>query len=174
MDHSNAFFIVAGDFNQASLESVLPKFSGYRELPQHCKTVLKPHSETFSETATYASITDLQKYTESITGYIIKCIDDATVVKTINGQANQKPWLTREVFSLLRACNAAFKSGDTAHYSLARKNLTWGIIEVKRLYAQKLNSHFTNNKHSHQLWQRFQTIIYYNPHVINMMDYYWN
>lgn len=51
----------------------------------------------FKQAATYNNTTDLQEYTETVTAYITKCIDDVTVTKTIKVRANQKPWLTEEV-----------------------------------------------------------------------------
>eukprot|EP00064_Thunnus_orientalis_P013445 superscaffoldBa00002189_g13484 len=35
-----------------------------------------------------------QEYTESVTGYIEKCIEDVTVIKSITTRANQKLWMT--------------------------------------------------------------------------------
>ncbi len=51
----------------------------------------------FKEAATYNNHTDLQEYTETVTAYIKKCIDDVTVTKTITTRANQKLWMTAEV-----------------------------------------------------------------------------
>ncbi len=45
----------------------------------------------FKQAATYNNTTDLQEYTETVTAYITKCIDDVTVTKTITVRANQKP-----------------------------------------------------------------------------------
>lgn len=52
--------------------------------------------DIFREAATSDNIIDVQEYTESVIGYINKCMDD-TIIKTIKGQANQKPWLTGDV-----------------------------------------------------------------------------
>ena len=41
--------------------------------------------------------------TDSVTGYIDKCIEDVTVVKSITTHANQKPWLMAEICAVLRA-----------------------------------------------------------------------
>ncbi len=68
----------------------------------------------FKEAATYNNHTDLQEYTETVTAYIKKCIDDVTVTKTITTRANQKPWMTAEVCGLLKTRDEAFRSGDKA------------------------------------------------------------
>ncbi len=64
--------------------------------------------DMFKQAATYNNTTDLQEYSETVTAYITKCIDDVTVTKPITVRANQKPWLTGEVYRLLKARNAAF------------------------------------------------------------------
>ncbi len=66
----------------------------------------------FKEAATYNNHTDLQEYTETVTAYIKKCMDDVTVTKTITTRANQKPWMTAEVRGLLKTRDEAFRSGD--------------------------------------------------------------
>ncbi len=91
----------------------------------------------FKEAATYHDHTDLQEYTETVTAYIKKCIDDVTVTKTITTRANQKPWMTAEVCGLLKTRDDAFRSGDKAVLKTARANLSRGIKKAKRLYAQK-------------------------------------
>ncbi len=47
--------------------------------------------DMFKQAATYNNTTDLQAYSDTVTAYITKCIDDVTVTKTITVQANQKP-----------------------------------------------------------------------------------
>ncbi len=85
----------------------------------------------FKEAATYNNHTDLQ-YTETVTSYIKKCIDDVTVTKTITTRANQKPWMTAEVCGLLKTRDEAFRSGDKAALKTARANLSCGIKNAKR------------------------------------------
>ncbi len=65
----------------------------------------------FKEAATYNNHTDLQEYTETVTAYIKKCMDDVTVTKTITTRANQKPWMTAEVRGLLKTRDEAFRLG---------------------------------------------------------------
>ncbi len=86
-----------------------------------------------------------------------------TVTKTITTRANQKPWMTAEVRGLLKTRDDAFRSGDKAVLKTARANLSWGIKKAKRLYAQKINNHFTDSKDTRSLWQAIQTITDYKP-----------
>ncbi len=117
----------------------------------------------FKEAATYNNHTDLQEYTETVTAYIKKCMDDVTVTKTITTRANQKPWMTAEVCGLLKTRDDAFRSGDKAAIKTARANLSFGIKNAKRSYAQKINNHFTDSRDTRSLWQAIQTITDYKP-----------
>ncbi len=117
----------------------------------------------FKEAATYNNHTDLHEYTETVTAYIKKCIDDVTVTKTITTRANQKPWMTAEVRGLLKTRDEAFRSGDKAALKTARANLSCGIKNAKRSYAQKINNHFTDSRDTRSLWQAIQTITDYKP-----------
>lgn len=157
--HLDAFFITAGDYNQASLTSVLPKFhqhvnfatrgsntldlvytnikDSHRAAPlphignsNHLAVMLTPkyrprvrHEKAeirnvriwpqnaittiqdcfgmtqwdiFREAATYDNGLDLEEYTGSVIGYIGKCIEDVTGVKTLKCHNNQKPWMCAE------------------------------------------------------------------------------
>ncbi len=91
----------------------------------------------FKEAATYNNHTDLQEYTETVTAYIKKGIDDVTVTKTITTRANQKPLMTAEVRGLLKTRDEAFRSVDKAAFKTARANLSCGFKNVKQTYAQK-------------------------------------
>ncbi len=117
----------------------------------------------FKQAATYNNTTDLQEYTETVTAYITKCIDDVTVTKTITVRANQKPWLTGEVYRLLNARNAAFRAGDEEGLRTARANLSRGIREAKRQYSRRIAHRFSDSRDTRSLWQGIQTITDYKP-----------
>ncbi len=117
----------------------------------------------FKQAATYNNTTDLQEYTETVTAYITKCIDDVTVTKTITVRANQKPWLTGEVYRLLKARNAAFRAGDEEGLKTARANLSCGIREAKRQYSRRIAHRFSDSRDTRSLWQGIQTITNYKP-----------
>ncbi len=91
--------------------------------------------------------------TETVSGFISKCIDDVTVIKTVKMWANQKPWLAGEMCALLRARDAAFRSGNSVAYRITRNNLRKGIREVKGLYGKRLGKHLTAKKDTQRLWQ---------------------
>ncbi len=102
--------------------------------------------DMFKQAATYNNTTDLQEYSETVTAYITKCIDDVTVTKSITIRANQKPWLTGEVYRLLKARNAAFRAGDEEGLKTARANLSCGIREAKRQYSRRIAHRFSDSR----------------------------
>ncbi|XP_065145714.1 uncharacterized protein [Paramisgurnus dabryanus] len=110
------------------------------------------------EAATSKQYVNIMEYTESVTGYISKCMEDVTVIKHITTRANNKPWFTREVCELLKARNAAFRSGDKEALRTARANLNWGLRTAKRAYGQKIQSHFADTKDPRRLWQGIQSV----------------
>ncbi len=117
----------------------------------------------FKEAATYNNQTGQQEYTETMTAYIKKCIGDVTVTKTITTRANQKPWMTAEVRGLLKTRDEAFRSGDKAALKTARANLSCGIKNARRSYAQKIYKHYKDSRDTQSLWQAIQTITDYKP-----------
>lgn len=52
---------------------------------------------------------DLEEHTTIVLCYIKNCMDTVTVDKCIWVYPNQKPWMTKEVQSLLRDRNTAFQ-----------------------------------------------------------------
>lgn len=61
---------------------------------------------------------------KTVTGYITRQrVHQHCAVKTIMKCANQKPWMTQDICSLLRTWTAAFRPGDTAAYKLVKNNL---------------------------------------------------
>ncbi len=117
----------------------------------------------FKQAATYNNTTVLHEYSETVTAYITKCIDDVTVTKTISVWANQKPWLTGEVYRLLKARNAAFIVGDEEGLKTARANLTRGIREAKRQHSRRITHCFSDSRDTLSLWQGIQAITDYKP-----------
>ncbi|KAL0149801.1 hypothetical protein M9458_054849 [Cirrhinus mrigala] len=182
--HPDAFLVLAGDFNHADLKNhiTVMLMPAYRPLIKVTKPVRKqiqvwPEGSSealqdcfnttdwsmFKQAATYNNTTDLQEYAETVTAYINKCTEDVTVTKTITVHANQKPWLTGEVYSLLKAWNVAFRAGDEARLKMARANLSRGIREAKRQYSRGLAHRFNHSRDTRSLWRGIQTITDYKP-----------
>ncbi len=119
---------------------------GQMMLPQRYSTAFSAQTGTCLKRQPPITTTQTCRNTLKLTAYIKKCIDDVTVTKTITTRANQKPWMTVEVRGLLKTRDEAFRSGDKAALKTARANLSCGIKNAKRSYAQKIsNNHFTDS-----------------------------
>ncbi len=59
-----------------------------------------------------ASDDDIQAYSDSVTCFIRKCVEDVVPTKTILTYPNQKPWINSDVRAALSARTSAFKSGN--------------------------------------------------------------
>lgn len=101
----------------------------------------------FRQAATYNNHTDIEKYTDTDTSYIRKCIDDVTHTKTTITSANQKPWLTDDVRRLLRERNHAFRAVDETRLRTARANRSCGIRTAKQENTHKTTCYFIAEAH---------------------------
>uniref|UniRef100_A0A672I8N9 Reverse transcriptase domain-containing protein n=2 Tax=Salarias fasciatus TaxID=181472 RepID=A0A672I8N9_SALFA len=119
--------------------------------------------EMFKEAATCNNLIDVEEYTDTVTSYITKCIDDVTHIKNITIRANRKPWLTGDVHRLLKARDIAFKAGDESALRTARANLSRGIRKAKQDHTNKITSYFKDSKNAQSLWQGIQAITDYKP-----------
>ena len=87
----------------------------------------------------------MEEYTYIVLCYIKHCVDTVTVDRRIRVYQNQKPWMTKDVQTLLKERDTAFRSGDEVHYSAARICLKRGIREAKTAYKRKIEDHFSSN-----------------------------
>jgi len=58
-----------------------------------------------------ASDDDIEVYSDTVTCFIRKCVEDVVPIKTICIYPNQKPWINSDVRAALSARTSAFKSG---------------------------------------------------------------
>ncbi|KAI4893672.1 hypothetical protein NFI96_008713 [Prochilodus magdalenae] len=104
-----------------------------------------------------ASNNNLDEYTDSVTGFIRKCIEYVVPTKPVRVYPNQKPWLNCEVRAVLNAWTTAFKSGHTEEYKKASYALRKTIKAAKREYRAKVESQF-NTTNTRSLWQGLNTV----------------
>ncbi|KAI4879938.1 hypothetical protein NFI96_005973 [Prochilodus magdalenae] len=114
----------------------------------------------FREAAESEGELDLEDYTSAVLGYISKCVEDVTTTKTVTCYPNQKPWLNGEVRSLLKARDAAFRSGDAQELRRARRELTAGVKRAKAAYALKIQGHFSSQD-PRSMWRGIKCITDY-------------
>ncbi|CAI5678409.1 unnamed protein product [Oreochromis niloticus] len=74
----------------------------------------------------------LEDYTSAVLGYISKCAEDVTTTESVMCYPNQKPCLNAGVCVLLKARDAAFRSGDAQRLRRARRELTAGVKRAKK------------------------------------------
>ncbi len=104
-----------------------------------------------------ASDGDIEAYSDSVTCFIRKCIEDVVPTKTIRIYPNQKPWINSDVRSALSARTSAFKPGNTDDRKQASYDLRRSIKAAKRQYKNKVEEHFNNNN-QRSMWQGINNI----------------
>ncbi len=102
-----------------------------------------------------ASDDDIEAYSDSVTCFIRKCIEDVVPTKTIRIYPNQKPWINSDVRSALSARTFAFKSGNTDDQKQASYDLRRSIKAAKRQYKNKFEEQFNNPR---SMWQGINNI----------------
>ncbi|KAM4573377.1 uncharacterized protein PAE49_008206 [Odontesthes bonariensis] len=103
---------------------------------------------------------DLEAYTSSVLDYLQFCTDAVLPTKTIKVFPNQKSWCDSTVQSLLKARDAAYRSGDRMAHSRARTELRKGIQQAKRRYRQRIEEYFADNNPG-EMWRGIRTITDY-------------
>ncbi len=104
-----------------------------------------------------ASEDDIEAYSDTVTCFIRKCIDDVVPTKTIRIYPNQKPWINSDIRSALSARTSAFKSGNSDDRKQASYDLRRTIKAAKRTYKNKVEEHFNNNN-PRSMWQGINNI----------------
>lgn len=69
--------------------------------------------------------------------------------------------MSREVRLLLKARDAAFRSGDAEGYSSSRANLKRGIRTAKLNHKRRIEEHFHNNSDPRRMWQGIKSLADY-------------
>ncbi len=105
-----------------------------------------------------ASDDDIEAYSDSITCFIRKCVEEVVPTKTIRIYPNQKLWINSDVRSALSARTSAFKSGNTDDRKQASYDLRRSIKAAKRQYKIKVEEHFNNNNNARSMWQGINNI----------------
>ncbi len=104
-----------------------------------------------------ASDDDIEAYSDTVTFFIRKCIEDVVPTKTIRIYPNQKMWINSDVRSALSARTSAFKSRNTDNWKQASYDLRRSIKAAKRQYKNKVEEQFNNNN-PRSMWQGINNI----------------
>lgn len=100
---------------------------------------------------------NINKLTDSVTGYVHKCIDDVASTINIRPFPNEKPWVGGEVCAKLSAQTAAYNSGDPDAYKDTRYDLHKSIRAAKMKYLEKVESNY-HGSNLGCMWRELQYI----------------
>lgn len=98
---------------------------------------------------------DIDEYTDSVCGFIRKCVEDVVPSRTVKSFPNQKPWINGDVRAALAARSTAFASANTSDYKHAHYQLRKTIKAAKREYRDRVEQQFDNPR---SMWQGLNTI----------------
>ncbi len=104
-----------------------------------------------------ASDDDIEAYSDSVTCFIRKCVEDVVPTKTIRIYPNQKPWINSDVRAALSARTSAFKSGNFDDRKQASYDIRKSIKAAKRQYKNKVEEQF-NTSNARSMWQGINNI----------------
>ena len=96
----------------------------------------------------------VEEYTTSVIGVSNKCIDDVVPTVTVHTYHNQKPWITGNIRTELKASTAIFKEWDSnpEAYKKSRYALRRTVKQAKHQYRTKIKSHYTGSD-TRRMWQ---------------------
>ncbi len=113
-----------------------------------------------------------EAYSDTVTFFIRKRVEDVVPIKTICTYPNQKPWINSDVRAALSARTSAFKSGNFDDRKQASYNLRKSIKAAKRQYKNKVEEQFNTNNAS-SMWQGINNITDFKgnkPATVNILS----
>ncbi|KAI3363082.1 hypothetical protein L3Q82_011534 [Scortum barcoo] len=212
--HPEAFMIISGDFNHATLDSTLAVFNqvvdcltrnnrtidllyvnvrdAYRSTPlpplgksdhNHLQPLYTPLvqkqpvttrsvrrwspekesalGDCFNTTVWDVLMNphgeDIEGMTHCLTDYLNFCADVVSPVKTVRCYPNNKPWVTREVKTVLNKKKAAFRSRDREAMKAAQQEVKHCVKEAKDSYRRKVEQKLRENN-MREVWEGVRTI----------------
>uniref|UniRef100_A0A669EKF5 Reverse transcriptase domain-containing protein n=1 Tax=Oreochromis niloticus TaxID=8128 RepID=A0A669EKF5_ORENI len=93
----------------------------------------------------HVAANDIDEYTDSVCGFIRKCVEDVIPSRTLKSFPNQKPWINGDVRTALAARSTAFASANTSDYKHAHYQLRKTIKAAKREYRDRVEQQFDNS-----------------------------
>ncbi len=140
-DHSSVLFLPA---YRQKLKSEAPALRTIQCWSDQSDAILQDYFDHVDWDMFWAASDDnIEAYSDSVTCFIRKCIEDVIPTKTICIYPNQKTWINSDVRSALSARTSAFKSGNTDDRKQASYDLRRSIKAAKRQYKTKLKNNST-------------------------------
>ena len=114
------------------------------------------------------SVNNIDKYTDTMTEFIRKCVGDVIPTVTIKIYPNQKLWIDGSIHAKLKTRTTAFNhgqnTGNMEEYKECSYSLCKAIKQAKRQYKDKVESQF-NSSDTKRMRQHLQTITDYKSYV---------
>ena len=103
----------------------------------------------------------LVQVVDRVTSYINFCIDVLVPVKEVKIHPNNKPWITRDIATLLMQRKQAFREGYMEETKNLRRKVRRQITENKIKFRNKVENSFKTNN-SKQLWKKKNCSLAFN------------
>ncbi|KAI3352018.1 hypothetical protein L3Q82_020842 [Scortum barcoo] len=100
---------------------------------------------------------DIEGMTHCLTDYLNFSADVVSPVKTARCYPNNKPWVTREVKTVLNKKKAAFRSRDREAMKAAQQEVKHCVKEAKDSYRRKVEQKLRENN-MREVWEGVRTI----------------
>ncbi|XP_025760682.1 uncharacterized protein LOC112845470 [Oreochromis niloticus] len=130
-------------FGQSDYRSILPLPAYRQKLKQEAPTLRAVHRRSDQSESTlwdcfdhaeremfHVATNDIDEYTDSVCGFIRKCVEDVVPSRTVKSFPNQKPGINRDICTAL--VNTTFASTNTLDYKHAHCQLRKTIKVAKR------------------------------------------
>ena len=95
---------------------------------------------------------------DTVSAYICFCENEVSESKDIVIYPNSKPWVNKEVKSLLSDKQSAFKKQDRSEVKKIDKSIKKAIRSAKLIYKNKLEDHLFKSNDSKTVWNCLKTI----------------
>ncbi len=92
----------------------------------------------------YSSCRDLNKLTSTVSSYISFCVDSNIPCKEITIFPNNKPWVTKELKSVINMKKCIFHTGSIQEKKEINRVLRSEIRKAKRVYRDKVEHKYTS------------------------------
>ncbi|KAK0139729.1 hypothetical protein N1851_023362 [Merluccius polli] len=105
---------------------------------------------------------DINGLTVCVTDYINFCVDTIVPPETVLCYPNNKPWVTKEVKTILNDKRRAFTAGNREEVRTIQRELKVKIKEAKQKYRRKLEWKLQQNN-MREVWSGMRTITGFRP-----------
>ena len=103
----------------------------------------------------------LDELNDHVSEYINFCVDTCTEKKTVKSYGNGKPWVTKELKSLLKEKRRIFNGRDKNEMKIVNNKIKNNVKICKAQYKDKIESKFRSHD-SKAMWDGLKRMVGYN------------